>query len=210
MGMNANSADTKEQRWLKTPVANLVRHVQSGIYYARIRVRGKLIWKTLKSDRISVAKLRLADFHKEERQRAATTQAIARGKLAFGDALAAYQEKLRNDPNFKPKTKEYYDFRIKALLKSWPELKDKDVSKITRADCEAWSLKNGKAVSSSSHNQTIGLLRNVFQIAIDAGARYDNPALAAKRVKPHTKSRRILFGELNRQFAIPHAADVFA
>jgi integrase len=187
--MNANSADTKEQRWLKTPVANLVRHVQSGIYYARIRVRGKLIWKTLKSDRISVAKLRLADFHKEERQRAATTQAIARGKMTFGDALAAYQEKLRNDPNFKPKTKEYYDFRIKALLKSWPDLKDKDVSKITKAECETWSIKNGKAVSSSSHNQTIGLLRNIFKIAIEAGARYDNPATAAKRVKPHTKKQ---------------------
>jgi hypothetical protein len=43
------------------PVANLVRHVQSGGYYARIRVRGKLIWKSLKTDRISAAKLRLGD-----------------------------------------------------------------------------------------------------------------------------------------------------
>jgi integrase len=187
--MKTNSSDTTEQRWLKTPVANLVRHVQSGNYYARIRVRGKLIWKTLKTDRISVAKLRLGDFHKEERQRASTLAAVARGKMSFGDALATYQQKLQNDPNMKPKTKEYYDFRIKALLKSWPELKNKDVSKISRAECEAWSLSNGKAVSSSSHNQTVGLLRNVFQIAIEAGARYDNPALAAKRVKPHTKKQ---------------------
>ncbi|HZM01929.1 MAG TPA: hypothetical protein VFC44_02800 [Candidatus Saccharimonadales bacterium] len=42
-------------------MANLVRHGQSGKYYARIRVRGKLIWKSLKTDRISVAKLRLAE-----------------------------------------------------------------------------------------------------------------------------------------------------
>ena len=47
-------------------MANLVRHIQSGNYYARIRVRGKLIWKSLKTDRISVDKLRLSDFHKEE------------------------------------------------------------------------------------------------------------------------------------------------
>jgi integrase len=187
--MKTNSSENKEQRWLKTPVANLVRHVQSGNYYARIRVRGKLIWKSLKTDRISVAKLRLSDFHKEERQRASSQAAILRGKMTFGEALAAYQEKLRNDPNIKPKTKEYYDFRIKALLKTWPDLKDKDVSKVSRAECEAWSLKNGKEVSSSSHNQTVGLLRNVFQIAIEAGARYDNPALAAKRVKPHTKKQ---------------------
>jgi hypothetical protein len=69
--MKANSSNNTDSRWQKTPMANLVRHVQSGNYYARIRVRGKLIWKSLKTDRISVAKLRLGDFHKEERQRAA-------------------------------------------------------------------------------------------------------------------------------------------
>jgi hypothetical protein len=58
--MKTNSSENKDQRWLKTPVANLVRHVQSGNYYARIRVRGKLIWKSLKTDRITVAKLRLS------------------------------------------------------------------------------------------------------------------------------------------------------
>jgi hypothetical protein len=65
---NANSSDKTESRWQKTPVANLVRHIPSGNYYARICGRGKLIWKSLETDRISVAKLRLSDFHKEERQ----------------------------------------------------------------------------------------------------------------------------------------------
>jgi hypothetical protein len=76
-----------ESRWQKTPVANLVRHVQSGIYYARIRVRGKLIWKSLKTDRISVAKLRLSDFLKEERRRSSAHSAVARGKMVFCLAL---------------------------------------------------------------------------------------------------------------------------
>jgi hypothetical protein len=57
-------------------VAKLVRHIQSGNYYARIRVRGKLIWKSLKTDRISVAKLRLGCFHKEQRQLAAARTAV--------------------------------------------------------------------------------------------------------------------------------------
>lgn len=189
MGMNANSADTKEQRWLKTPVANLVRHVQSGVYYARIRVGGKLIWKTLKTDRISVAKLRLADFHKEERQRAAAAKALSRGKMTFGDALAAYKQQRENDPNLKPGTKEYDTFRTKALLESWPDLEASDVSKISAADCKTWSEKNAAKASSSSHNHTVGILRRIFKIAIDAGARYDNPALAAKWVKEHTKKQ---------------------
>jgi hypothetical protein len=129
IGMNANSSDTKSSPWQKTPVANLVRHVQSDDYYARIRVRSKLIWKSLKTDRISVAKLRLGDFHKEERQRASAQMAVARGKMTFGDALAAYQQKLQNDPNIKPKTKEYYEFRIKTLLESWPDLKKRTSAK---------------------------------------------------------------------------------
>lgn len=186
IGMKTNSSETTDSRWQKTPVANLVRHVQSGNYYARIRVRGKLIWKSLKTDRISVAKLRLGDFHKQERQRAAVSIAVIRGKMTFADAVAAYKEQRKNDPNLKAGTVEYDDYRIKAMLRSWPELKKMDISKITDLDCKNWSEKNAKQVSSSSHNHTVGILRRIFKIAIDAGARYDNPALAAKWVKEHT------------------------
>ena len=140
IGTKTDSSGNTDSRWQKTPVANWVRHVQSGNYYARIRVCSKLIWKYLKTDRISMAKLRLVDFHKKERQRASAQAAVARRKMSFGDALAAYQQKLQNDPNIKPKTKEYYEFRIKALLESWPDLKGKDVSKITRSEYESWSV----------------------------------------------------------------------
>jgi hypothetical protein len=44
----------------KSHYANLVRYVPSEIYFARIRVKGKLIRKSLKTDTLSVAKLRLA------------------------------------------------------------------------------------------------------------------------------------------------------
>jgi hypothetical protein len=45
--------------WLKTPFSNLVRYVPSGIYFARMRVRGKLIRRSLKTNKLAVAKLRL-------------------------------------------------------------------------------------------------------------------------------------------------------
>ena len=80
------------------PVANLVRHIQSGNYYARIRVRGKLIWKSLKTDRISVAKLRLGDFHKEKRQRAAAQTAVARVKNDFCRRLANLPRAVKRRP----------------------------------------------------------------------------------------------------------------
>jgi len=45
--------------WLKPLFANLICYVPSGIYFSRIRVRGKLIRRLLKTNKLSVAKLRL-------------------------------------------------------------------------------------------------------------------------------------------------------
>ncbi len=160
-----------QSNWQKTPFANLIRYEPSQTYFARLRVKGKLIRRSLKTKTLSVAKLRLADLEKTERKQANSAEAVLQGKMTFGDALAAYRQKIQNDPNFKPATKEYYTFRIKALLKSWPNLEHKDVSKISRSECESWSAANAKNTSSSSHNQTIGILRHVFQFAIEAGAR---------------------------------------
>jgi hypothetical protein len=64
-----NTSETeKDSDWQKTPYANLVRYKSSGIYFARFRVRGKLIRRPLKTtSQISVAKLRLSDLEKQER-----------------------------------------------------------------------------------------------------------------------------------------------
>jgi integrase len=195
-----DQTDNTEQRWQKTPVANLVRHVQSGNYYARIRVRGKLIWKTLKTDRISVAKLRLSDFHKEERQRAEAHKAVARGKMTFGQALETYRERLKGDQSLKDRSKTYREERIAALLKSWPELEETDVAQISKADCLAWAARFGQKASPSAFNNTVGTLKLVLDLAVEAGARYDNPAVHIKRKKVRQKLLHLpsqdQFGEL--------------
>ena len=154
-----------------------------------MKVKGKLIRRSLKTKTLSVAKLRLSDFEKGERTKATRSTALLQGKMSFGDAVAAYTRQRKNDPNIKLGTVEYDDYRIKALLESWPELEKMDVSKITDSNCKAWSEKNAKKASSSSHNHTVGILRRIFKIAIEAGARYDNPALAATWVKEHTKKQ---------------------
>ena len=47
-----NTSQTS-QDWQKTSYANLIRYVPSGIYYARLRVKGKLIRKSLNTDDLS-------------------------------------------------------------------------------------------------------------------------------------------------------------
>ena len=83
----------------------------------------------LKTDRMSVAQLRLGDFLKEERHKAESVQATARGKMTFEQALKTYRERLKADVSLKDRSKEYREERIAALLsaQSWPELSDMDV-----------------------------------------------------------------------------------
>jgi hypothetical protein len=54
---------------VRTSVANLVRYKPSGTYFARVRIRGKLFLHTMKTDVMSVARLRLGDFVKEKQER---------------------------------------------------------------------------------------------------------------------------------------------
>ena len=83
-----NTSETeKGSVWQKTPYANLVRYEPSGKYFARLRVRGKLIRRSLKTTQLSVAKLRLTDLEKGERQKAEHQTAVADGRMTFGDAL---------------------------------------------------------------------------------------------------------------------------
>ena len=127
----AEPATEKDARWSKTQYANLIRYVPSGIYFTRIRVRGKLIIKTLKTASVTVAKLRMADLEKDERKKAENQTSVTSGKMTFSDVLALYRQRLQTDVNLKPRSKEYREERISALLKSWPDLKDKDVRQVT-------------------------------------------------------------------------------
>jgi hypothetical protein len=67
--MNVGETE-KDSVWQKTSYANLVRYKPSGKYFARLRVRGKLIRRGLKTTSLPVAKLRLSDLEKAERQKA--------------------------------------------------------------------------------------------------------------------------------------------
>src|SRR6266404_4830788 len=179
--MKAARATKKDSRWSKTQYANLIRYVPSGKYFARIRVQGKLILKSLKTDRVSVAKLRLADLEKDERQKAESQTVITNGKMMFKEALAIFVERLKTDMNRKPRSKDYREERITALLKSWPSLEMKDVRQINRHDCQEWARKFSQNCSPIAFNNTIGTLRMILDICVEAGARYDNPARGLKR-----------------------------
>jgi hypothetical protein len=63
--------------WQKTPYTNLLRYKLSPIYFARFRVKGKLIRRSLETTTLSVAKLRLTDLKEAEQQKAQSVDAVA-------------------------------------------------------------------------------------------------------------------------------------
>ena len=79
---------------MKTPVANLVRYKPSGIYFARVRIRGKLFRHSLKTEVMSVAKLRLGDFIKDKQEEMGGDSAILNGKMSLADAVEVFRQRL--------------------------------------------------------------------------------------------------------------------
>lgn len=177
--------------WQKSQYANLIRYVPSGTYYARIRIRGKLLWKSLKTDLISVAKLRLTDLEKAERQTIENKDALGNGKMTLGQATEILRQRIQGDASLKPRTKEYYNQRIAALLKSWPGLAELELRRITKPDCLSWAARSGVEMSPTTYNHTISILRGIIEVGVECGARYDNPARFIKRVSERPKKLRL-------------------
>jgi integrase len=108
--------------------------------------------------------------------------------MTVSEACAMHLERIDNDPNMKPATRHYWRQISVALIKSWPSLNTLDVRKPTSVDCREWSERFKKQCSPTRFNNTLSFLRNVFVLAIETGARFNNPAAQLKRTKIRPKT----------------------
>jgi len=186
--------------WQKTQYANLIRYVPSGTYFARFRIKGKLVWRSLKTDRVGIAHIRLPDEIEKERRKAENASALAKGKMTGGDAIRMYNERIQGRVDLKPLTKAYHSQRIGSLLKSWSALEKTDLSKVTKTDCLNWAARFGPKVSPSTFNHSVGIVRALFEIGIEVGIRFDNPAKAISRVTERLKKLQLPEPDQFRKF----------
>jgi len=179
--------------WTKAPVANLIRYEPSGIYFVRAKVHGKLIRKSLDTNVLSVAKLRLADVLDTEHKAVGASKTKIIGKMNFGEALAMFRDRQKNATEIKETTKEYNERAAADLLKTWNGLEETDVKRITKQDCLLWRAEFGKRYSATVTNGTLSILRRVLDIVVEAGVRYDNPARMkeVKRARVRRKELRL-------------------
>lgn len=90
-------AEGQEKTWQSTQYANGVRHIPSGIYYARLRVKGKLIWRSLKTDKISIAKsgMEILKRKSEKKRRLDTFRPPIKSWLKIAFRLIAKRDSVR-------------------------------------------------------------------------------------------------------------------
>lgn len=179
------SKTVKNKTWEKTKVQNLVRH-KSGRYYARIYAGGKETWKALKTDIMEVAKAKLRDMAGDIEKTTRANAAQDRGRMTLGDCATIFREQLargismpgrgKTIKRLRPNSVTYREKCIVALFKSRPAWETTDVRKLGAHEVEKWSNELAAKYSPTVHNNTLGTLRFLFQIARKAGAIHDDPS----------------------------------
>jgi integrase len=167
-------------KWRSFPkVPNLLQYVNTGVYFGRVKIEGKIFRASLTTDVFTTAKLRLPDFIKKKLK---TANRPITG--TFGEARAAYETEVAADYALMDGSKLYRRNCIKALLRTWTGIDELRPDKITEADCRAWAARFSADYDEQFFNNTLGTLRMILARA--GLGRDDNPAYKVKRlgVKP--------------------------
>ena len=183
-------------KWYPTAVTNLLR-AENGTYYARVTHQGKQHWKSLRTQTLTVARQRLRPYEDVTRGRK-----VVKGRvMTFREAAEIYAAEVVLE-RLSDSTKEFRLRPASTFKRTWPELWDRDVRKVTDDDCLKWQRKyeNGasrytptgakttvRGDSATVINACIGYLRRVFEVAIKEGLITQNPARSMKRKPPGSK-----------------------
>lgn len=160
---------------------------------------GKRTWRTLKTKLLSVAVVELGKLQGEAEQKAELSASVTICERMTGkEALAVHKQQFENNPATKASTKHYLGQIAVALFKSWPELETTELRKFTPEQCMQWAGRHAKTISAPRFNASLSMLRTLFEIAVERGARRTNPAAKIKRM-------RVKFKELSS--TLPTLAD---
>src|SRR5207302_2657692 len=108
-------------------VGECLYRYSNGVYYARIRVEGKEIKRSLQTIDRELARRKLADFRKEQRQIDRSA-----GKLTLDALCDRYVQMVQRQ---KPKTVERKTFIVGRVKNDWPTGKLTQIAKIKPSDC---------------------------------------------------------------------------
>ena len=181
---NRSARPSKDGRWQSFPkVPNLLQYVSTGVYYARVKVGGKLIRRSLDTNVWTTAKLKLVDFLQEQHNPESTFKTP---RLA--EALETFKQRLASHTRLKPRSKEYRLLCIQKLGVTWPALMEWPLTDVTADHCIKWATALRPTLSAQYYNNVTDTLRLILDLAIDlhvasGGKEMRNPMRQVSRAR---------------------------
>jgi len=160
---------------------NLYRYSSNGIYYAIFRDKGKLKWRSLKTNDRAMAKRRLTEAIEKARQIDPAASRMSLSKL-----LELYAAQIKG---LKPKTYGTRQSILKIFKATWTHGLEIQVRDVNKAHLQGWIALHRQRLKKSSLNEYLRFLRQLFEIALDSRVISDSPAGTLKGDRPETPIR---------------------
>ncbi|MAB58766.1 MAG: hypothetical protein CL524_14655 [Aequorivita sp.] len=173
-----------KKQWTKTKHTYLYR-LNADKYYARIKVNGKLTFKSLKTDRLEVAKAKLRELI----DRVETGSKVANRndrKLTLGDIVRDMQEAVELSTDLKPKSKDFKNAVLGYIERFWhQDIHKQNLDKISLTHVRQFFLKMND-FSDNRFNQTRDLFNQIWNKTTKLGLanfEFEEAKVNRKKVK---------------------------
>src|SRR5438128_1686152 len=110
----------KLKAWETTKEPNLLRNVQSGLYYARFKVSGKSKWTKLETDDFQVAVSRISEERLKVVRGRRAHENVTAGTATMGELAGILRDRINGNGELGEKTKARYTQHIDAVFATWP------------------------------------------------------------------------------------------
>jgi integrase len=167
-------------KWIFSRVSNMVRYAPSGTYYMRVKVGGKIIRRSLKTNSESMAVRLLPKAINDERSRHARRSS---GGQTMADAAELYLKAVASKPGIKPRSVDYRRETWEMIKRTWKGIETLPSSDVTKSMCEDWADRARLRYASTRFNGCLETLRGLLRHAVATGNRIDNPAMEIKRIR---------------------------
>lgn len=173
-------------KWIQSG-ENILRNSESGVYYVRIEIDGREVWRSLKTDKKAVALLRKADAIAKIRA-INPDDTLHRVNLTLGSCVEAYLEGKKNQA-IKPLSMKYCQLSVKMIRNNLAGFDARLAEDFTPYDCKVLTDRLRSKYSHRRFNGALWSLRGILDVALKARVIKENPA---REIKP-------LKVEMNRQ-----------
>jgi integrase len=151
----------------------LYRYSSNGVYYARLKIRGKQIWKSLRTCDRAHAGRELAKFKQDQR-----SLDRSKGKVTLAELCDAY---LRTARHQRPKTLERKELIVRRIKSNWPTGPLTQVSQVKPSDIKEWLARY--RFGAASRNLHLACIQEILAGAVEDRLIAQSPADGIKRSK---------------------------